>query len=302
MKQSTIIAVLFWAIVGIIICSSILSTSSVIADSDTANTLTVIGNATPTVVINSQTTPITLIEDGYTAVAWATATVSDNNGCDEVKFATSIVAVFYDSATVATSCSANGRNCYPNASTTCAFSSTDPCDGVGDTSVGWSCYVNPWHYANESASWTWYIAASDASSTASSTSGFVTVSPLLALNVTETEIDYGTLALNTLSNQTTTTVENTGNDTALDVGIKESVSFDCNVGTIAPQYEHFSQSSGFAYGEGTALWSTSTTIDADIVQGSDGTETPSEPVYWLLTTPADGVSGSCQGTNYFEAQ
>ncbi|MDD5221415.1 MAG: hypothetical protein PHV47_02325, partial [Candidatus Pacebacteria bacterium] len=260
MKQSTIIAVLFWAIVGIILCSSILSTSSVIADSDTANTLTVIGNATPTVVINSRTTPITLIEDGYTAIAWATATVSDDNGCDEVDFATSVVAVFYDSAAVATSCSSNGRNCYPNASTTCAVSSGDTCDGVGDTSVEWSCYVNPWHYSNDSADWKWYIAASDAADTGSSTSDVVTVSPLLALNVTETEINYGTLALDTLSNHATTTVENTGNDTALDVGVQENASFTCSaLGTIAPEYEHFSQYSGFTYGDGTALWSTSTT-------------------------------------------
>lgn len=303
MKQSTIIAVLFWSIVGIIICVSILSTSSVIADTDTANTLTEIGNATPTVVINSVTGPITLLENGYTAIAWATSTVTDNNGCDEVDFATSVVAVFYDSAAVATSCSTNGRNCYPNASTTCAVSAGNTCDGPGDTSVEWSCYVNPWHYANDAATWKWYIAASDTTDTGSSTSDAITVDNLLALEVTETEINYGSLALNTLSGHATTTVLNTGNDTALDIGIKENASFTCSLlGTIASNYQHFSQSSAFEYAAGTELWSTSTTIDADITQGSNGSETPSEAVYWLLTTPSDGVAGSCQGTNHFEAQ
>ncbi len=303
MKQSAIIAVLFWSIMGVIICISILSTSSVIADTDTANTLTEIGNATPTVVINSVTGPITLLENGHTAIAWATSTVTDNNGCDEVDFATSVVAVFYDSAAVATSCSSNGRNCYPSASTTCAVSAGDTCDGVGDTSVEWSCYVNPWHYANDAATWKWYIAASDAANTGSSTSDTVTVNPLLALDVTEGTIDYGTLALNTLSAQSTTTVVNTGNDTAMDVGIKESAAFTCTLGNITSTYQHYSQSGGFSYGDGTVLWSTSTqSLNADIAQGENGSETPSEAVYWLLTTPADGVSGSCSGTNYFEAQ
>jgi hypothetical protein len=105
-----------------------------------------------------------------------------------------------------------------------------------------------------------------------------------------------------VSGQQTTTFVNTVNDPTLYVGIKESTAFTCTVGNITSTYQHYSQNTGFAYASGTALWSTSTALSADIIQGSNGSATPTEPIYWLLTTPTSGISGACTGANYFEAQ
>lgn len=304
MKQPAIAGVLFWTIIFVVIITSVLSTTDMVTavDSDTSATEAAIGNATPTIGVISRDASITLVENGYTAIAWATTTITDNNGCDEIDMATSVTALFYDDDAVNTDCSTSGRDCYVVASTTCAVTAGS-CTGEGDSMVEWSCYTHPWHYANASAAWKWYIMATDTSAAGDAdTSDAVTVNSLIALDVTEVNIPYGTLALNSLSTQATTTVLNTGNKSAMDVGIKESTQFDCAVGHITSTYQHYSQSGGFSYGDGTALTTSTVTLNADIVQGQNGSTAPSETIYWLLTTPTSGVSGECDGANYFEAQ
>jgi hypothetical protein len=284
------------------IIASVLSVTSVDAtDSDTAQTETTIGNATPTIAVNDFTSPVTLTESS-TVTAYATSTITDTNSCQDI---ISVVAVFFDDNAVNNDCSADGQNCYPIASTTCSATAGNTCDGPTDTMVQYTCSVNILHYANggDTPDWRWYISAGDASSaTGTQTSNEVSIGDLLALDITEPKIEYGTLALAATSTQKTATAENTGNHDDLDLGIKESSDFACTTGTIPSANQHYSTTTSFTYTDGTALSTTTTTLDTNISQGSDAATTPDQATYWLLVTPTSGVSGSCTGQNYFEAQ
>lgn len=298
MNKSSSIAITFWVI---ILCLTIFlfvgtpSNDIAKADTDTAQTLTTIGNATPSVNIDSVETPITLTENGSSSTAWATTTITDNNGCDDLS---SIVAVFFDDAVEAYDCSADGQNCYPSIS---CVSQSD-CSGAGDLNETYVCSSSIWHYSNASSNWKWYIQAGDGTATGSATSSAVTINSLVALDVSEASISYGTLALGATSSEKSVTVSHTGNDSDLDTGIKESVTFTCDGGTIDPAQQHYSTTTSFAWGDGTALTTTTATLNTSLAQGSDATHTPTTSIYWLLVTPSSGVEGSCTGTNYFEAQ
>ena len=296
MKRSFIIGILFWTIILFVVFLVALQTSNQLAqaDSDTADTLTVIGNATPTLGSLTPNAP-SLQENGNTASATITAVVTDNNGYGEIS---AITAVFYDKgASQDNTCSANAQKCYTGITCTTSSCASLQCDV--------SCSVSLWHYTNASSQWEWYIQAFDGTATGTATSSAVTIDALTALDVTEASINYGTLSLGATSTEKSVTVSNTGNKNGLNTGIKESVAFACTVGSItsnASQGQHYSTTTSFAYSDGTVLATTTTTLATAIAQGSDGTHAPSSLIYWLLVVPGSNVSGSCTGTDYFEAQ
>jgi len=303
MKKTLIISLAFWLIGLVVGYIAIVGPVDLVqaTDSDTASTTVIIGNATPTITVNTITSPVTLTENS-TVTAFATSTVADNNGCDDIE---SVTAVFFDDNAANNDCAADGQNCYPVASTTCT-ATVGSCTGGSDTEEQYTCSVSVLHYTNGGTApdWRWYLSAGDGDATGTQTSNEVTIADLLALDVTEPAIDYSTLSLGATSTQATTTAKNTGNHNDLSVGIQESIDFACTLGTISSSQQHYATTSGFSYGDGTALAATSsspTQLDTAIAQGSDGSTTPSQPIYWLLVVP-NGVSGTCNGQNYFEAQ
>jgi len=246
----------------------------------TSSTFTV-NNATPSVGVISVGS--VSLSESSTTTATSSVTVSDNNGCTNIA---SITAVFYDSNATSATCGQNNNSCY--ASIAC---STSTCDG-NDSAA--SCTAYPWYYANASNGWKWQIKATDsASASSTNTSGTTTIAALIALEVNETTINYGTgLLPGATSSQATTTIENTGN-TNLDVDTY-GTAMSCTAGTIAVGQQKFNTGGGE-----TALTGVAQTIDLNVAQRI--TTVPTGSVYWKLYAPTN-IKGTCSGTNTFEAK
>ncbi|MDD5621293.1 MAG: DUF2341 domain-containing protein [Candidatus Pacebacteria bacterium] len=249
------------------------------ADINGASSTFTISNSVPSV---GSITPgsVSLIESS-TTTATSTCTVSDNNGCEDIS---SVVAVFYDDNAVDADCAADENNCYTGIA--CA---TSTCEGNNSDVL---CTTYPYYYANAS-DWRWYVKVIDASSASSTnTSATTTIDNLIALEVSETDIDYGSIELSATSNQATTTIENTGN-TNLDVGLY-GTAMSCSLGTIAVGQQKFNTGGGE-----TALTGVSQPVDLNVAQRT--TTVPTGSIYWKLYAPSDGIAGTCSGTNTFEA-
>jgi len=253
---------------------------------DTATTTATISNATPTVTALTPATPITLSENS-TITATSTGTVQDNNGYGEI---TSVTAVFYNGATNS-GCSSDENNCYTGIN--CATSS------CADTTCSITCSATVYYYADATSSWVWYVTVSDDSSSSSTSSASVTVNTLTALDVSSS-IAYGAIALGGTSDGVTTTITNTGNKDGLDAQVSASSAMTCDTGTLTQSTQHYATStSGFTYGDGTALSDSPTAANISISQRTGATTTGS--IYWKLQAPSSGVNGSCSGVNTFTA-
>ncbi len=248
-------------------------------DNPRSSTFTV-NNTTPTVGTISPTA-VSLIESATTAAS-ATSTVADSNGYGDI---TSVIAVFYDSVAQTPVCSSDNNDCYADISC-----STSSCN---DTQCTATCSTDVWYYANAS-DWKWQIKAIDAASASSTTiSSVVTIADLIAIDVSEANIDYDSLNLGDTSAQATTTVENTGN-TNLDVGVY-GTAMSCSIGSIAVGQQKFNIGGGE-----TALTGISQPIDLNVPQRT--TTPPTDSIYWKLYVPSEGAGGTCSGINTFEAQ
>jgi hypothetical protein len=213
-----------------------------------------------------------------------TSTVTDNNGYTDI---TSVAAVFYDSIATTSTCSSDNSDCYTDIA--CATSS---CSGT-DTQCIATCSTDVWYYANPS-SWKWQIKATDAASASSTgTSATTTIANLIAINVSEATINYGSLSIGETSAQATTTVENTGN-TNLDVDTY-GTNMTCTSGSIAVGQQKFNTE-----GAETALTGVAQTIDLNVSKRI--TTPPTGSIYWKLYVPSGGAKGDCSGTNTFEAK
>jgi hypothetical protein len=249
------------------------------ADINGASSTFTISNSVPSV---GSITPgsVSLIESS-TTTATSTCTVSDNNGCEDIS---SVVAVFYDDNAVDADCAADENNCYTGIA--CA---TTTCEGNNSDVL---CTAYPYYYANAS-DWRWYVKVIDASSASSTNTSTTTkIDNLIAIDVSETDIDYGSIELSATSNQATTTIENTGN-TNLDVGLY-GTAMSCSLGTIAVGQQKFNIGGGE-----TALTGVSQPVDLNVAQRT--TTVPTGSIYWKLYAPSDGIAGTCSGTNTFEA-
>ena len=244
-----------------------------------------INNATPTV---GSITPgaISLVENS-TTTATSSCTVTDNNGYEDLA---SVIAILYDSNATNSSCGADNNTCYPSIACATSSCSSNQCNA--------SCSADVWYYANASDGWEWEVTATDDGAlSGNNTSATTTVTSLIALDVAESTIDYGSLNLGATSSQATTTVVNTGN-VSLDSFIS-GTDMTCQLGSIVSTQQHYSTSTGFSWADGGALSTSPASSSLDLPQRTSGSV--SDYIYWLLKIPDTGAGGSCTGTNTIEA-
>lgn len=307
MNKFKFLAILFWAAAAFcfyLITGGVVSEVSIDVLADSATTTATVGNATPTVGsfnINGGAATIALIEgDSSSVVASTTVTITDDNGCTDLATTT---MKFYRTDQ-GSSCSANGYNCYAEA--TCSqVGSGNTCDGDSDTSVDYTCPVTLNYFtdptdANAAASstnWTMLITADDGDNQGTGTDT-IEIESLNALDVTS-PIDYGTLALDTSSANQEQTVTNTGN-VRLDLEFS-GTDMTCSVrGTIEAEQQKYSTTTISVWGDAPyTLTNTSTERNWNVVKRTTATST--ESVHWMLHTPASGVEGSCTGANTLTA-
>jgi len=245
------------------------------------------------VSINSGAGSISLTE-GTTTNVVVTATVTDDNGCEDI---TGVTVKFYKTAMGAGA--ADDENNH--------YTVTTPTDVVKNSCVSlvatYTATIPVWYYADP-AEWTTQVTPTDGTDGTASTDT-ITINTLIALSVTDT-IDYGPLALgaDTGAGDATTTVTNTGNAS---IGVQvdgygasdsDGKSMICTFGSILLANEKYSKTASTAYASKTALTDTATTVvDFSIAQRTDGATTGD--IYWGFGMPANGVGGSCTGTVVF---
>jgi len=251
-------------------------------EAPTVSTITCVDGATLT--LNAETTKLLN----------CSATITDLNGYEEID---SVRGVFYNSS--AEDDSEDYTQNYKNG--TCFF--TEAGSGT-DRDV--ECTFTVWYHANPN-DWTVYFNATAGSDTAINTTT-VTVSDLVALNVTETEIDFGSVDLGENSSQITTVIKNTGN-VDIDLNINETlynggmyctdVASDNITTDAASTGVRYNTTTGFIFADTVSnLTDTNPLYDFNLGEASDtGAPTaPTDDLYWLIKLPASGLTGSCSTT------
>jgi len=249
---------------------------------------------------------------GSDAVSW-TASLIDDNGDGDIQ---STEGVFFDAALVTNTCSADENDCYINATCTLDAAST----GTGkhatgsDDTRGVTCDFTVWYNANASTQWRAHVSPTDTVGpqvTGLADSGEdVTNNALLALDITEATIAYGTVEIGGTSGGQTTTVQNAGNQ-ILDFYV-DGTDMSSGGGTIAAGQQKWHHTSAtFDWDTaGYALLNTSSGSSAstgcadknEIVRNDHTTGSGSdEAVYWKIRIPSAQAAGTYSGTNTFTA-
>ncbi len=273
------------------------------------NTYTV-NNVSPqvsNVQLNSGNDIILNMRGAPETVVVASSTVTDNNGCADIVDATS--TMYLSSVAGGANCTADDNNCYQIANTSCMITNCSGAIANVICSTTFAFYAVPTDAAltgnpNAADSWLAKITAYDeALRGASTTNTGIDVNGTTALEVTQTEIAYGTIQAgqNTGTSTATTTVINYGNtpvnsDVIGDDMLKDAVGPDY----IGANNQEFALSY-FLYGAGTSLSSTTAqTIDIDAARPTS-TSDVSDNIFWGIGVPVGVPSGDYYGENTFTA-
>lgn len=293
----------YFVLLYLLLLLVVLATPAVLADglNDNLTTYVIVGNAAPTVgAITCVPASVTLAAETSTLLN-CTATVSDNNGHENLM---GIRGEFYNDSLGANN---NFTKHYNNA--TCLFTS----NGTSPKNSTVECTFSIYFHANP-ADWTIYFNVSDAAGDTGNNTGTITVASLIALNVTETVINFGNVALDGTSLQQNTTIKNTGN-VELDILINESShggNMTCdgvgsaNINTSDTSTGvRYNTTNGFVFDE--AAWKLSSGNDFININWSKsdngtGTTPPGYDMYWLIKVPDSGVSGNCSTVTRITAQ
>lgn len=267
------------------------------------------GNTPPTassVDIDNAATTIHLTENTTTKVT-VTATVTDNNGCENISSAQ--VKLFRTD--IGASASDDDNNHY----TVSASQDNGSCTpGGSDLSATYTATVAVNYYADPTdpgsvhadTNWTAEVTPSDSAGTGKAATDTIEMSTLTALNTTAS-VAYGEVSLGTTTAAVdqTVVVTNTGNE-GIDVDLDgygstdgDGLAMTCTIGSIPIGNERYSATANTDYSAKTPLTDTATKLDLDIPQRTDGASTGN--VYWGLAMPAQGVSGTCNGKIVFTA-
>jgi hypothetical protein len=304
-KYHYIVGILL-GIVGLLIILIFVSLNSQ-ADDNQGTASTTISNTAPTI------TAISLSGSGYsggthtgventtTSLVWS-ITYTDSNTCDEVENSGSFVSKLALTSAIGscTTGSTDYLDCYEENSYSGAFTCTNDCTGTGDTEGTITCTFPLEHYVID-GTWTASTSISDGSGGAVSTSTTFTVAKVTALELVDTVIDFGTLALGAESNEATTIVRNYGNDNGMGISVY-TTDMNCSAsedGIDASQMKVSSSTQGNQNWDSTAylqLTTTTQSINATLGRQTVSTTESSSTLYWALKIPASGVSGTCSST------
>ena len=284
-----------------------------------------VGNATPTFTnINTATSDLgtdVASATGFTFTENETKNVylwgvaDDANGCAEITSASAAWSLkFYRNDTTPGNCtSTNYTSCYqmgesPSGGSFAAATgtgATNGCSGSADTDLAYE-FQFPIKYFSPptdtgstyaSNSWTSEVTVTDYNSATASTSDTIEINSLAALDITESSISYGSLALGGTSATSTsalTTIKNTGNK-QIDLSVTGATLTCDKNGTIAPNQIKYDSISAPAYASmrDTLTGSASTTSSFDLAAQTTTSSSSSKPVYWAIQIPSNNVSGSC---------
>lgn len=264
-------------------------------------------NAAPSassLVVNNSN-PIILTANTTTTVP-VSFQVTDNNGCSDVFSSGNISVLLYRSSIGSSSCNTtqNNRYCYK------VTTSTHNCSGMNNSANATSTfYVYYFADATDASSsyvaqnWLATVIATDASNaTGSADSSGVELNTLVAIDVTTSSIDYGTVnaGSNTGATNQIATTTNAGNSsTTLQLSAQETLTYGSNVITTSSQRY---ATSSFTYpGASVALSDSATTVSGFILTSPTSTTKVSGPTFWGVAVPGGNPTGTYTGVTTFGA-
>ena len=236
--------------------------------------------------VTTSQSPINL-NAGSTTTIDCLAIITDTDNWNNI---TTVNATMWDNVASAEGSADDNNNHYTNVSCGLGINDTETTRPV-------TCSVSLQYYANPST-WTCKIRSYNSTIDLTSNSVDTTVNQLVALDVTEATVDFGTLALGaTSSSDVTATVQNNGN-VQIDVNLTGSA-FSCATGSLDRETIHYNASSGIAYSSMTALSGTTANLDLNVVKSTGVASTAL--TYWKISLPASGAGGTCTDTITFTA-
>lgn len=280
-----------------------------------------VNNVAPTVgsvILNSGDNIILNFKDEDEYIASTTSvSISDNNGCSDISsggaYATS--SIYWSSATSSENCVADDDDCYQIGSASCVLD-VSSCTGYDDPTVTYTCTTTLAFHAiptddstnNPNSGTNWLAGISifddDGARGVGTTSLGVEIETLTSLEITETEIPYGTIkgGQDSGAYNATTTVVNAGNS-PLDSEIEGTdMNRSGGGGVIRESNQEFGLSN-FVYGFGTYTLSSTTPDVVDITAPKPQTSQidVSDQIFWGIGIPGGTLSGDYSGMNTFTA-
>jgi len=233
---------------------------------------------------------IVLIE-GQTTTIYATGTVSDVNGFEDILYATSTI---YRSA-LGSSCSDNPNNCYQLTSLQCPLLN---CAGISCTvscSFPMQYFAEPTDLGSvyDAQHWEAVVYIVDTTNDeASSTANGVEVLTMRGISLTSGDIAYGDVGLgeDTGSYNITSTLKNTGN-VGVDVDL-EGTDLTAGASSIPAANQKFATSS-FTYSSCvicSALSGSPSTLEVDLEKPTSTSTPVTDDLYWGIYVPT-GTAG-----------
>lgn len=253
---------------------------------------------------------ITLTE-GTTTNVTVTATVTDNNSCQDI---TTVETSVYRSAITYTGCDANAEdnnnNCYAQVS--CSLGGANTCDSASDASASYTCTVALQFHAEstddypltgtiqyEAQNWLSTVNAIDDDSATGNdeVETGVEVDSLLAMDITAS-INYGALDVGESNDplDKITTVTATGN-VGLDQELSGTNLTDGSTGVIPVANQKYALAGSTSYASGTALSGTPTEVELNCQKTSVTGSPATKDTYWGILIPASVPPGPYTGQN-----
>lgn len=258
---------------------------------------------------------------GTTKTIYVHGSVTDDNGCETIDSETYWDAAVYRTTaqtSAGAACSADGNDCIQPTGTF-AFA-TNPAGGMScvdsdDLVMSYQYTADLQYFADATIptadthsadTWTAYVKVTDPESSATDTdTQTFEVDNLFALNVEDTTVEYGEIALGgTSATPVGTTISNYGNVVGLDPYVSQinaaadtgdsTGRWDCTVGFIPVTGTTWSSTSGGTY---SAMTNSGVITDLSIALAASALDVDAqEDVFTKLTIPASGVGGSCEST------
>ena len=250
------------------------------------------------------------LEAATTKAVTLTATVTDNNSCQDIS---TVLGYVYRSGVTYTGCDtsgeANNNNCYPEVTCTVVGGS---CEGSTDASANYTCTVNLQYYADPTDTntqfpthtWLDTIKATDGGSLTHSLEVDigVNVNSLNAFAITGS-INFGSLGADQSNDPldkivTTTPTGNIGLDQEHSGSASMCTNYPtCSGGTpIGVANQKYSLTTLTAYSSGTALSASAVPVYIHVPKPISGTPT-TRNTWWGILIPDGTVAGAYSGEN-----
>lgn len=288
--------------------------------SQAATTTYTVNNVAPTISSSSislldsdESGPLVLVTPNATTSGFKVrATITDNNSCSASEIASIAVNVFRSAATCSAIGDYNPNRCYRSELPTSEWNyssaaSSTSCTGGTDSTIIWDFTFPLWYIADPTdgtstdtvyydQEWTANVRATDdngATSTVTQAASGNELNSLLAFDVVQSSIPYGSLAPGSSTNPivATTTMRATGNiglDQSL-LGVSMCTTYpSCPVSATStiPVTEQVYATSSVSYTTGTPLTASSTELELNVLK-STATSTPaSKNTFWGIRIPS----------------